>query len=47
MTLIAVMPYGGRCPNVGRLEAGPKMEVGPHLGPSMVWERVGLSSQPL
>src|ERR1700675_5207726 len=30
------MPYCGRCPNVGRLETGPKMKVGPLLGPSMV-----------
>ena len=47
MTLIAVMPYGGRCPNVGRLESGPKMKVGPRLGPLDGWERDGLSSQPL
>jgi hypothetical protein len=36
VTLLAVMPYCGRSPNVGRLEAGPKMKVRPHLWPSMV-----------
>ncbi len=29
------MPYGGRCPNVGALETGPKAKAGRHLGPSM------------
>jgi hypothetical protein len=33
VTVLAVMPYCGRCPNVGRLETGPKARTGPHLGP--------------
>jgi hypothetical protein len=35
VTLLAVMPYCGRCPNVGRLETGLKMKVDPHLGTSL------------
>ena len=34
--LLADMPYGGRCPNVGRLETSPRAKAGPHLGPSTV-----------
>jgi hypothetical protein len=45
MTLVAVMPYCGRCPNVGRLETGPKRRAAPSRAVDG-WDRVGLSSRP-
>src|SRR5580704_10638313 len=34
--LLAGMPYGGRCPNVGTLQTSPRAKAGPDRGPSMV-----------